>query len=157
MAYLTVAVRQRPNLEIISGARAERLIFDGTRVIGARVRRGRELIDVCARETIVCMGALHSPAFLMRNGIGPATELSALGISVVADRAGVGKHLMEHPGVNFGCYLKSGARLPKRSRGRCSQGYAGRRGSKAVRLATCTSSRAISRRGTRLAIGSACS
>ena len=129
MAYLTVAVRQRPNLEIMSGARAERLIFDGTRVIGARVRRGRELIDVCARETIVCMGALHSPAFLMRNGIGPATELSALGISVVADRAGVGKHLMEHPGVNFGCYLKPEARLPAEMR---RQMFAGLRWSSGI-------------------------
>jgi 5-(hydroxymethyl)furfural/furfural oxidase len=58
------------------------------------------------------MGALHSPALLMRSGIGPAAELSALGIDVVADRRGVGKHLMEHPGVNFGCYLKHDARLP---------------------------------------------
>ena len=58
------------------------------------------------------MGALHSPALLMRSGIGPAAELSALGIDVVADRRGVGKHLMEHPGVNFGCYLKRDARLP---------------------------------------------
>ena len=59
------------------------------------------------------MGALHSPAFLMRNGIGPAKELQPLGINVIADRPGVGKHLMEHPGVNFGCYLKPEARLPE--------------------------------------------
>ena len=65
------------------------------------------------REIIVSMGALQSPAFLMRNGIGPAKELLALGINVVADRPGVGKHLMEHPGVNFGCYLKPAARLPE--------------------------------------------
>ena len=31
MAYLTRAVRQRPNLTILSEARAERLIFDGAR------------------------------------------------------------------------------------------------------------------------------
>ena len=31
---------------------------------------------------------------------------------MIADRAGVGKHLMEHPGVNFGCYMKRDARLP---------------------------------------------
>jgi 5-(hydroxymethyl)furfural/furfural oxidase len=31
----------------------------------------------------------------------------------VADRPGVGRHLMEHPGVNFGFYLKPQARLPK--------------------------------------------
>src|SRR4029079_18647740 len=39
-----------------------------------------------------------------------------LGINVIADRPGVGKHLMEHPGVNFGCYLKPGARLPQHMR-----------------------------------------
>ncbi|MPZ40974.1 MAG: hypothetical protein GEU95_23580 [Rhizobiales bacterium] len=112
IAYLTREVRQRPNLTILSGARATRLLFDGTRVAGVRARRGGETIDLSARETIISMGALHSPAFLMRNGIGAAKELAALGIGVVADRPGVGKHLMEHPGVNFGCYLKRDARLP---------------------------------------------
>ncbi len=111
MAYLTRDVRQRSNLSILSGAHAERLLFDGTQITGVRVRRGDQTIDLHARETIVSMGALHSPAFLMRNGIGPAKELAALGIGVVADRAGVGKHLMEHPGVNFGCYLNRDARL----------------------------------------------
>jgi 5-(hydroxymethyl)furfural/furfural oxidase len=129
MAYLTAAVRQRPNLEIMSGARAERLIFDGTRAAGVSVRRGRTLADLHGRETIVSMGALHSPTFLMRNGIGPGAELSALGIAVVADRTGVGKHLMEHPGVNFGCYLKRGARLP---RGMRRQMFAGLRWSSGV-------------------------
>jgi 5-(hydroxymethyl)furfural/furfural oxidase len=112
MAYLTRNVRQRSNLTILSGARAERLLFDGARVIGVRVQRGGRTIDLHARETIVSMGALHSPAFLLRNGIGPEKELAALGIDVVTDRPGVGKHLMEHPGVNFGCYLNRDARLP---------------------------------------------
>ena len=111
MAYLTRDVRQRRNLSILSRTRAERLLFDGTRITGVRVRRDGETIDITAREVIVSMGALHSPVFLMRNGIGPAQELAALGIAVVADRAGVGKHLMEHPGVNFGCYLHPEARL----------------------------------------------
>jgi len=112
MAYLTRDVRRRPNLSILSGARAEQLLFKGTRVTGVRVRHGNDTSDIHASEIIVSMGALQSPAFLMRNGIGPAAELSALGIAVVADRRGVGKHLMEHPGVNFGCYLKREARLP---------------------------------------------
>jgi 5-(hydroxymethyl)furfural/furfural oxidase len=112
MAYLTRDVRARPNLSILSGARAERLLFDGAHITGVRVHHDGKTIDLFARETIVSMGALHSPAFLMRNGIGPAKELAALGIGVVVDRAGVGKHLMEHPGVNFGCYLKREARLP---------------------------------------------
>jgi 5-(hydroxymethyl)furfural/furfural oxidase len=105
-------VRRRPNLTIISGARAESLIFHGKRVLGVRVRRAREPIDLHGHDVIVSMGAIHSAAFLMRCGIGPAAELSALGIGVVADRPGVGRHLMEHPGVNFGCYLKRAARLP---------------------------------------------
>jgi len=111
MAYLTHDVRARSNLTILAGARAERLLFDGTRITGVRVARRGQTIDITAREIIVSMGALHSPAFLMRNGIGPANELAALGIGVTADRPGVGKHLMEHPGVNFGCYLKPEARL----------------------------------------------
>ena len=41
MAYLTRDVRQRPNLTILSGARAEQLLFDGTRVTGVRVRARR--------------------------------------------------------------------------------------------------------------------
>jgi 5-(hydroxymethyl)furfural/furfural oxidase len=111
MAYLTQDVRRRQNLTILGGAHAERLLFDGTRVTGVRVRRGSDAIDLRGRETVVSMGALHSPAYLMRNGIGPAKELAALGIPVVADRPGVGQHLMEHPGVNFGCFLHRSARL----------------------------------------------
>ncbi|MEE8333719.1 MAG: GMC family oxidoreductase N-terminal domain-containing protein [Alphaproteobacteria bacterium] len=109
-AYLTREVRARPNLEILDEAMVERLLFDGARVIGAHVRRHGATTDITAPETIVCTGALHSPTLLMRSGIGPAAELSALGIEVVADRPGVGQHLMEHPGVNFGAWLKPDAR-----------------------------------------------
>jgi 5-(hydroxymethyl)furfural/furfural oxidase len=112
MAYLTAEVRARRNLHILGEAEAERLIFDGTRVTGVRIRRRGVVSDIAAGEVIVSAGALQSPAFLLRSGIGPAAELSALGIEVVADRAGVGKHLMEHPGVNFGCYMKRSSRLP---------------------------------------------
>jgi len=111
-AYLTAEVRARPNLEVLGEARAERLLFSGTKVTGVRVQRHGGTIDIQAAEVIVSSGALHSPALLLRSGIGPAAELSEQGIAVVADRPGVGKHLMEHPGVNFGCYLKRDARLP---------------------------------------------
>ncbi len=112
MAYLTPEVRARHNFSVLSEAHAERLLFDGRRVTGVRVSRRGKPIDIAAREVIVCSGALHSPALLLRSGIGPAGELAALGIDVVVERPGVGKHLMEHPGVNFGVYMKRGARLP---------------------------------------------
>jgi 5-(hydroxymethyl)furfural/furfural oxidase len=111
--YLTDEVRRRPNLTIMAEAQAERLLFEGVRAVGVDVRRGNDVLALRAREVIVSAGALHSPALLLRSGIGPARELAALGIEVVADRSGVGKHLMEHPGVNFGCYLKPNARLPR--------------------------------------------
>ncbi|MBT5049287.1 MAG: glucose dehydrogenase [Rhodospirillaceae bacterium] len=111
-AYLTAEARARPNLEVIGEAQAERILFSGTRVTGVRIHRRGEVIDIQANEVIVSSGALHSPALLLRSGVGPAAELAGYGVDVVADRAGVGKHLMEHPGVNFGCYMKKESRLP---------------------------------------------
>ena len=122
-------MRARPNLEILGEAQAERLLFSGTRVTGVRVVRRGERFDVLAGEVVVSGGALHSPALLLRSGIGPAAELTERGIDVVVDRRGVGKHLMEHPGVNFGCYLKRAARLPSDLR---VPMYAGLRWSSAV-------------------------
>jgi choline dehydrogenase len=48
---------------------------------------------------IVCAGAIGSPALLMRSGIGPASYLTSLGISVMADLPGVGENLQDHPVV----------------------------------------------------------
>jgi 5-(hydroxymethyl)furfural/furfural oxidase len=110
--YLTEETRRRSNLQIIGDTDVERILFDGTRAIGVRARRAGAPCELRAREVIVSAGALHSPALLLRSGIGPARDLAALGIAVVADRPGVGRHLMEHPGVNFGVYLKRKARLP---------------------------------------------
>jgi len=111
--YLTAAVRRRPNLTVMGETEVERIVFDGRRARGVRVRRGAERFEIGAREIILASGALRSPALLMLSGIGPARELTALGIDVVADRAGIGKHLMEHPGVNFGVFMKRDARLPQ--------------------------------------------
>jgi 5-(hydroxymethyl)furfural/furfural oxidase len=111
-AYLTAEVRARSNFEVLGEARAERVLFDGTRATGIRVHCQGGQMDIRANEVIVSCGALHSPALLLRSGVGPAAELAEHGIELIADRAGVGKHLMEHPGVNFGCYMKRDARLP---------------------------------------------
>ena len=115
-AYLTAQVRARPNLNILGETQVERILFEGTRATGVRVHRHGEVYEIQANEVIVSCGALHSPALLLRSGIGPAAELAALGIDVVVDRPGVGKHLMEHPGVNFGCYMKPETRLPAEMR-----------------------------------------
>ena len=110
--YLTAEVRRRPNLTVLGDTQVDRLLFDGNRCTGVRVRGPAGEREIRAREVIVSSGAIQSPVLLMRSGIGPEHELRAHGIEVVADRRGVGKHLMEHPGVNFGCFLKRPARLP---------------------------------------------
>ncbi|MEE2997754.1 MAG: GMC family oxidoreductase N-terminal domain-containing protein [Pseudomonadota bacterium] len=113
VAYLTMEVRARQNFEILDHAEVQCLNFEGTRITGLTVRRPEGAHTILANEVIVCGGSTHSPAILMRSGIGPAAQLSHLGIGVVADRAGVGQHLMEHPGVSIASFMKRPARLPE--------------------------------------------
>ncbi len=112
VAYLTMEVRARSNFNILDQAEVQRLNFEGTRITGLTVKRPEGERTIRANEVIVSGGATHSPAILMRSGIGPAAQLSHLGIGIVADRQGVGQHLMEHPGVSMASFMKPDARLP---------------------------------------------
>jgi choline dehydrogenase-like flavoprotein len=89
-------IRRRPNLRVLTGATVERILFDGRRATGVRVREGEASRDVHARETILSAGALHSPKLLMLSGIGPAAMLSRLGIKIVADSPEMGANLVDH-------------------------------------------------------------
>jgi choline dehydrogenase len=97
-AYLRPA-RSRPNLEVLTGAEAERLVVRDGRATGVVVRRGGQTEEIAAdREVIVSCGTLGTPALLMRSGIGPAAHLRARGVEVVHDAPGVGQNLQEHSG-----------------------------------------------------------
>lgn len=111
MAYLNAEVRQRPNLAIVTDTKVHRLLMDGARCTGAEILRDGKPIALMGRETIVTAGALHTPAILLRAGIGAEAELRKLGVTVVADRPGVGANLQEHPGVSLSGYVRSDARL----------------------------------------------
>lgn len=113
VGYLTPEVRARKNLEIITGHLAERVLFDGQRAVGAVIvpDSGGEGRRLTAREVIVSSGAIHSPALLMRSGVGPGDQLAALGIPVVADLRGIGQNLMEHPSTAVSTYLPPQSRL----------------------------------------------
>lgn len=106
--YLTRAVRARPNLHIRADTQVRRLCLEGTRVTGVEIA-GSERI--AAAQVVLTAGALHSPALLLRSGIGPAAELRALGIPLVANRPGVGANLQEHPGISLAFLLAPEARL----------------------------------------------
>ena len=95
-AYLDPA-RGRPNLEILADALVDRVVVAGGRATGVVVRHGGRERLVEATTVVLAAGAYGTPAVLLRSGVGPADELGALGIPVVADVPGVGRGLLDHP------------------------------------------------------------
>ena len=96
-AAFLVPILQRPNLTVITGALATRLLFEGTRAVGVEYLREGMLHQIGVDlETIVSAGVFDSPKLLMLSGIGDAKHLQAMGISVVVDRPGVGQNLQDH-------------------------------------------------------------
>jgi choline dehydrogenase-like flavoprotein len=94
--------QSRPNLTVATEALVTRILFDGNRAVGvAYGRRGDStLYEARAeREVLVTSGAIGSPKLLLLSGLGPADELKALGIEVVADLPGVGRNLQDHMDV----------------------------------------------------------
>ncbi|MBK6005255.1 choline dehydrogenase [Ramlibacter ginsenosidimutans] len=92
--------RHRPNLQVITGAQATRILLEGRRAVGVAYLQDGVAREIRAqREVLVCGGALLSPQLLMLSGIGPAAHLRELGIPVVHDLPGVGAHLHDHPDV----------------------------------------------------------
>src|SRR5690606_10339125 len=95
-AFLDPA-RNRPNLRVVTGARARRVLFDGTRASGVEVDLGdrREQFR-CRGEIVIAGGTLESPRLLQLSGIGPRGVLDRAGVPVVADSPDVGRRLREH-------------------------------------------------------------
>ena len=90
----------RPNLQVITGARATRILFEGRRAVGVECRQGGSVQQVRAqREVLLSAGALLSPQLLMLSGIGPGKHLQEIGIPVMHNLPGVGAHLHDHPDV----------------------------------------------------------
>jgi 5-(hydroxymethyl)furfural/furfural oxidase len=108
-AYLEPA-RARANLTIIGGALVDRIVLNGTRATGVRVLVHEDWRTITADEILLCAGAIHSPAVLLRSGIGPANELRELGIEVAAELPGVGRNLLDHPAVRLQMRLRPEAR-----------------------------------------------
>jgi 5-(hydroxymethyl)furfural/furfural oxidase len=111
VAYLSRDVRQRTNLTITSRTRVIRLLMNGPRCTGVEVDGPEGRREIRAGEVILSSGAVHSPAMLMRAGIGPGAHLQERGIAIVADRAGVGQNLMDHPMISVSAFMKRSARL----------------------------------------------
>jgi len=89
-------VLHRQNLKLETGCLAERILFDGRRVIGLRWRQDGVAREARGREIILAAGAIGSPQLMMLSGVGPAQHLSEHGIPIVLDKPGVGANLHDH-------------------------------------------------------------
>jgi len=98
-AYLHPAA-DRPNLTVLTDARATAIEIEGGRAIGVRyLHRGGEEFAVADAEIILAAGAIGSPQLLMLSGVGPADHLREHNIPVMVDSPGVGANLSDHPVV----------------------------------------------------------
>jgi choline dehydrogenase len=89
---------------------ADRIVFDGRRAVGVDVLHGTRRATYRGRTIIVSAGAVHSPALLMRSGIGDAAVLAAHGIAMRHHLPAVGRNFFDHPIVRAEVRLKPDAR-----------------------------------------------
>ena len=101
-AFLEGRVEQRPNLAVLTGVHATRIVFENTlegiRAIGVEYRTasGEVRTVFAGKETILSAGAVGSPHLLMLSGVGPRRQLEAAGVSCLVESPHVGKHLKDH-------------------------------------------------------------
>ena len=90
-------VMDRPNLKVITGAKAQKILISKGKAEGLKYRCKGQVHEVKARyEVIVSAGALQSPQLLMLSGIGDGAALQRLGIEVTHHAPGVGQNLSDH-------------------------------------------------------------
>ncbi|MEO5760038.1 MAG: GMC family oxidoreductase [Mesorhizobium sp.] len=89
-------ITNRINLRVVTGAEADRLVFEGRRVTGLIFRQENHLHEVKAGQVILAAGAINSPKLLELSGVGRPELLSSLGIDVRHALPGVGENLQDH-------------------------------------------------------------
>jgi choline dehydrogenase-like flavoprotein len=102
-------VRHSHNLVIAGNSTVRRLLLEHGRAVGVEIGDPSGTPQrIRAERVIIAAGSYHSPALLQRSGVGPATELTALGIDPVIDLPGVGGHLLDHPCVQLDFHGRDG-------------------------------------------------
>ncbi|MBM1691155.1 GMC family oxidoreductase [Sulfitobacter geojensis] len=115
-------VMDRPNLTIITKARATKILFEGKRAVGVAYRLSKQDKEVRAsKEVILSGGAFQSPQLLQLSGVGRPQDITQHGIDMVHELPGVGQNLQDHLDFilanktgdtdNFGIGLRGTARL----------------------------------------------
>ncbi|BCS82802.1 putative GMC-type oxidoreductase [Cotonvirus japonicus] len=100
-------IRSNPNLRVMTKSRVDKVGFDFIGKTAKKVFVTRKnylgIESQCElsakRGIILSAGALRTPQILLLSGVGPASELSSLGIRVVKNNPHVGKNLDDHPTI----------------------------------------------------------
>jgi choline dehydrogenase len=79
----------RDRVDLRTDTTVERLVFEGTRCVGADVAGPGGTERILAGHVVLCAGAFGTPLLLMRSGIGPEGSMVRL--------PGVGENLQDHP------------------------------------------------------------
>jgi choline dehydrogenase len=101
-AFLEGEAERRPNLTIITGGQATRVVLEGSpgqmeaKGIEYRMATGEIRVAIASKEVILSAGAVGSPHLLLLSGIGPRRELETFGVPCLVDSPHVGKHLKDH-------------------------------------------------------------
>ena len=110
LTYLNFS-RHRLNLTVRGNALARRVLFKGKKAVGVEVESEGEVFVLEGEEIILSAGAIASPQLLMLSGVGPAEQLSSLGIEVIHHLPGVGQSMKNHPSVSIRFRPKRGFAL----------------------------------------------
>ncbi|MBP5856539.1 GMC family oxidoreductase N-terminal domain-containing protein [Marivibrio halodurans] len=95
-AYLRAAAK-RPNLRIVTHARATSILFEGRRAVGVAYERNGTAFEARARgEVLVSAGTIMSPHLLELSGIGAGERLRGFDIPVTVDNPAVGENMSDH-------------------------------------------------------------
>ena len=112
--------RKSGQLDVRTDARASRILFDDTRAKGVRYVNDRDratIREVYAREeVIVSAGTAKTAKLLQISGVGPASLLRDLGVSVVADLP-VGENFRDHYSVRIVARVKNIRTINEMSKG----------------------------------------
>ena len=111
LGYLNPA-RHRLNLTIRGNCMVRKVLFEGSRAVGVEVESGEEVFSVYGSEIVLSAGPIGSPHLLMLSGVGPASDLESVGISVVKDAPGVGQNLRDHPAVQVRWHARDDFPIP---------------------------------------------
>lgn len=96
-AYLHPIESQRPNLTILTEARATRIVFEGKRAVAVNyIKDGVNHQVRATHEILLASGALQSPQILQLSGVGRKEDIEPHNIPMVHELSGVGQNLQDH-------------------------------------------------------------